>query len=167
MACVDSFFGKNTQISGLFSLWQIVKTYFCHCKILKSRQNREICSNVWYVSVTAYGTIVRKNVCTIFILSNKNAKFGHMFDMLFLSLPLVHIFHISYYTLWATMSAHGSQRALSRKSTKSNKPKVAQAKTIEYFLRTSFWSVLISSQNIKIIVETDALMRSLERLGTQ
>ena len=65
------------------------------------------------------------------------------------------------------MSAHGSQCALSRKSTKSNKPNVAQAKTIEYFLRTSFWSVLISSQNIKIIVETDALMRSLERLGTQ
>ena len=58
------------------------------------------------------------------------------------------------------MSAHGSQRALSRKSTKSNKQNVAQANTIEYFLRTSFWSVLISSQNIKIISETEALMRS-------
>ena len=51
------------------------------------------------------------------------------------------------------MSAHGSQCALSRKSTKSNKQNVAQAKTIEYFtgnfLRTGLWYVLISSQNIK------------------
>ena len=51
------------------------------------------------------------------------------------------------------MSAHGLQCAIEKKSTKSNKQSVAQAKTIEYFtgnfLRTGLWYVLISSQNIK------------------
>ena len=51
------------------------------------------------------------------------------------------------------MSAHGLQCVIEKKSTKSNKQSVAQAKTIEYFtgnfLRTGLWYVLISSQNIK------------------